>query len=274
MTARGIRLGVQDIHSELPWRDAGVRKGELCPDPDAVEFARTRLGFVADAAQSRVLQSRAKRGILNCSRQWGKSTVTALKAVHRAATQPNATILVASPVERQSAEFLRKASGFVQQLGFPVKGDGDNAVSLQFPNGSRIVGLPGTEGTVRGFSAVSLIVIDEAARVDDAMYRALRPMLAVSDGDLWLLSTPYGKRGFFWETWTTGAEWEKISVPATQCRRIPGAFLEEERTAMGAMWFEQEYMCEFVDGGVGLFDRDVVSEAVVDELDTLFGETR
>ena len=87
----------------------------------------------------------------------------------------------------------------VRKLGIRPRGDGDNEISLLFPNGSRIVGLPGTEGTVRGFSAVSLMLIDEASRVDDAMYKALRPMLAVGGGDLWLMSTPCGKRGFFYD---------------------------------------------------------------------------
>jgi hypothetical protein len=61
---------------------------------------------------------------------------------------------------------------------------------LALPNGSRIVGLPGVEGTVRGFSAVSLLLIDEASRVSGATYKSLRPMLAVGNGDLWLMSTP------------------------------------------------------------------------------------
>ena len=61
------------------------------------------------------------------------------------------------------------------------------------------MGLPGTEGTVRGFSAVSMLLIDEAARVQDATYKSLRPMLAVGKGDLWLMSTPRGQRGFFYE---------------------------------------------------------------------------
>ena len=104
-----------------------------------------------------MLASDAKRGILNCSRQWGKSTVTAAKAIHRAYTRPGALVLVASPSERQSAEFLRKASELVRRLGIKPRRDGDNAISLSFPNGSRIVGLPGTEATVRGFSAVSLL---------------------------------------------------------------------------------------------------------------------
>jgi hypothetical protein len=91
---------------------------------------------------------------------------------------------VASPSERQRAEFLRKAAGMLTELEIVPRGDGDNAVSLLFPNGPRIVGLPSTERTVRGFSAVSLLLIDEAARVEDAAYKALRPTLAMGDGDL------------------------------------------------------------------------------------------
>ena len=151
-----------------------------CVDP--VEFCSARLGFVPDAKQADGLLSKAKRAIWNCARQSGKSTVAAAMAVFRAMTRPGSLILFCSPSERQSAELLRKAEGFVRKLGIAPKGDGDNQHSLLFPNGSRIVALPGTDATVRGFSAVSLLVVDEASRVDDALNRALRPMLLVGDG--------------------------------------------------------------------------------------------
>jgi phage FluMu gp28-like protein len=237
---------------------------------DAVVFARERLGFEPDAKQVEVLQSTARRGMLNCSRQWGKSTVAAAKAVHRAYTRRGSLVLVASPSRRQSAEFVRKAAGMVRRLEITPRGDGDNECSLLFPNGSRIVGLPGQEGTVRGFSAASLLVIDEAARVEDAIYNALRPSLAVSDGEMWLISTPRGKQGFFWQNWELGGEgWHRVRVPATECARIQSRFLEEERAQMGAQWFRQEYMCEFVDGGAGVFSRDVVENALDGTLDRL-----
>ena len=237
----------------------------------AVEFARTRLGFEPDERQEAVLRSNAKQGILNCTRQWGKSTVAAAKAVHRAFTRERSLVLVASPAERQSAEFVRKAREMVTRLGIVPRGDGDNDTSLLFPNGSRIVGLPGTEATGRGFSAVSLMLIDEAARVDDAMYRMLRPMLAVGRGDLWLMSTPYGKRGFFHEAWEHGGadRWFRMHVPATECPRIQADFLEAERREIGPMWFAQEYMGEFVDSGAAVFGRDLLDNAVDDSFEPL-----
>ncbi len=218
------------------------------------------MAFNPDAVQTRVLNTSTKRGILNCTRQWGKSTVAAAKAVHQAYTQAGSLTIVVSPTARQSGEFVRKASAFARRLNIRPKGDGDNEISLVFPNGSRIVGLPGSEATVRGFSAVSLLLVDEASRVNDALYLAVRPMLAVSDGTMWLMSTPYGKRGFFYETWEHGGEeWERIRVTAGECPRIKPKFLTEERAAMGERWFRQEYECEFRRETVeGVFDRDML----------------
>jgi hypothetical protein len=253
-------LGVNNLVAVYLRKRAGGPAAAL----SAVEFARTRLGFQPDEKQAAVLASESKRGILNCSRQWGTSPVGAAKAVHRAYTRPGSLILFASPGDRQSAEFLRKASNMVRELGIVPRGDGDNDISLLFPNGSRIVALPGTEATVRGFSAVSMILVDEAARVTDAMHKALQPMLAVGDGDLWLMSTPFGKTGFFYEMWAHGGPgWDRFSVAATDCPRIKAAYLEDQRGTMGQAWFAQEFLCEFVDsGGDGLFGRDLLEEAV------------
>ncbi len=237
----------------------------------AVEFARMRLGFEPDEQQMEVLKSEAKQLILACSRQWGKSTTAAVKAVHLAYTEQRSLVLVASPSERQSAEFLRKAEIFVRRLGIRPKGDGDNPLSIEFPNGSRIVGLPGMEATVRGFSAVSMLIIDEAARVPDVVYKALRPVLALTSGSTWLMSTPCGKRGFFYEKWAYGgAGWQRWAVPATECSRLPADLLDREREELGAAWIAQEYMCEFVENGSGVFNRDVVEEAITDDLEPLF----
>ena len=231
---------------------------------DAVTFARTRLGIDPDEKQAEILLSKSKRGILNCTRQWGKSTIAAAKAVHRAHAQAGSLVLVASPSYRQSGEFVRKASEMVMRLGIKPRGDGDNEVSLMFPNGSRIVGLPGVEGTVRGFSKVSLLLFDEASRVSEEVFTALTPALATSDGDLWLMSTPFRKLGRFYRTWQCGGpEWHKVRVPATECPRINKDFLEEERLASRGD-FGMEYLCEFQEDGFSVFSRDLVERALDD----------
>jgi hypothetical protein len=212
-----------------------------------------------------VLRSTSRRGILNCSRQWGKSTVTAAKALHQAWQRPESLVLVVSPTARQSGEFLKKAETFAVKLGARPRGDGHNAMSLALRNGSRIVGLPGSETTVRGFSAVSLLLIDEASLVSDEMYCALRPMLAVSNGALWLMSTPRGTHGFFYEEWTNGGpEWERVRARGTDCPRIAAAFLEEERRKLGERMFRREYLCEFEDSVSGLFARETIDRAFTD----------
>jgi hypothetical protein len=242
-----------------------VRTAKRSGVPDAARFAEGSLGFTPDAPQRELLLSKAKRGILNCTRQWGKSTVAAVKAVHRAHFYAGSLVIVASPTERQSAEFLLKARQFMKRLRIPVRGDGHHRASLRFPNGSRIVGLPGKGDTLRGYSEVSLMIIDEAARVTDEMYKTLRPMLAVAGGDLWLLSTPNGKRGFFHENWANGGDlWERITVTAVECPRIPESFLEEERRELGSQWFRQEYMCEFGDDDTRMFPGALVRAALDD----------
>ncbi len=237
----------------------------------AADFARERLEFEPDPKQEALLANRGRRVLLNCTRQWGKSTVTAVKALHRAWFAHGSLVLVVSPSARQSGEFLRKVEAFARKLKLKPKGDGDNEISLMLPNGSRIVGLPGSEATVRGFSAVGLILIDEAARVPDEMYRAVRPMLAVGDGDLWLMSTPFGKRGFFWEAWANGGpEWDRVSVPATECPRIKPDFLEEERASLGTRWFRQEYLCEFEEADDAVFSRELIEKAFCNDIKPLF----
>jgi hypothetical protein len=235
-------------------------------------FARDALGFTPDEMQRLVLDTGAKRGLLNCTRQWGKSTVTAAKAVHRAATEAGSLVLVVSPSARQSGEFLKKAGGFVRRLGWKARGDGGVDPSLLLPNGSRIVGLPGVEATTRGFSGASLLLVDEAARVPDEVFEAIMPVLATSNGDLWLMSTPYGKRGFFYHEWEYGgAKWLRVSVPATECGRISGDFLESERERKGERLFRQEYLCAFVDTDEALVPGDVVEAAFDGSVNTLFG---
>jgi hypothetical protein len=250
----------------------GEDAGPPAPPPPILDWARAEFSFFPDEAQTRVLQSEAARGILCCTRQWGKSTISALKALYRLVVQPKALVLVVSPSERQSREFLRKIVVFATDLGWKIKGDGSNRASVVSPAGGRIVALPANPATIRGFSSVSLVVIDEAAWVPEEMYRAIRPMLAVSNGDLWLMSTPFGQRGFFHDVWFHGGDrWDRHQVKGEDCPRISREFLAEELEALGDSWFRQEYCCEFLGGDSQWFERRAVENATDSGVHPLFG---
>jgi hypothetical protein len=143
---------------------------------------------------------------------------------------------------------------------------------MSLTNGSRIEALPGTEKTIRGFSGVDLLILDEAARVDDELYFAVRPMLAVSGGALLMLSTPYGKRGVFFEEWTGGHGWDRYEVPAGEVPRIGDAFLAEERRSLPEWVYRQEYECSFEETEDQVFTHDEVEAAFTDAVKPLFLE--
>jgi hypothetical protein len=230
---------------------------------DIVAFVRDRLGFHPDPLQAIALDPLVRRGLLNCCRQWGKSTTVASRAVHQAFYCPGSLTIAASPSARQSGEFVRKAGDFLRLFGIKPRGDGENRISLLLPNRSRIIGLPGCELTTRGFSNVSLLLVDEAARVDDQLYYSLRPMVAANpDASIWLMSTPNGRQGFFYEAWTKGGSiWTRVEAPATQCPRIRPEFLEDERRQITNEAFRQEYLCEFVAADSAYFDPGAIDDA-------------
>jgi hypothetical protein len=236
---------------------------------DPVELARS-VGVEPDPWQARFLRSDASRVLLNCSRQAGKSTVTALKGLHKALYEPGSLTLVLGPAERQAKEFFGKVSHFYRALGHAVSADSERKLGMELANGSRIEALPGAEKTIRGFSGVDLLVIDEAARIDDGLYYAVRPMLAVSGGTLMMLSTPYGKRGVFYEEWSGDGNWQRYEVPARMCPRISEEDLEEERKR-GRRYFAQEFECSFEETEDAVFSHEDVEAAMSGDVTPLFG---
>jgi len=237
---------------------------------DRVEFAAS-LGIVPDSWQTHLLHSEAPRVLLNCARQSGKSTMAGIVALHKALVEPGSLTLILAPAERQAKELFSKVVVSYRTLGHVIPAASFRKLGMELSNGSRIEALPGTEKTVRCFSGVDLLIVDEAARVADELYYAVRPMLAVSGGRLLMLSTPFGKRGMFYEEWTGSSAWERYTVTAAECPRILSEFLEEERRTLGPWWFAQEYECKFMDTVDQVFATEVIHKAITDEVAPLFG---
>jgi hypothetical protein len=231
-------------------------------------------GLEPDPWQQELLRSSFTRQLLLCSRQTGKSTTTAFLALHEAIYRERALVLMLSPSLRQSQELFRKALHAYGKLPIRPASVNENSLRLELANGSRIISLPGREETIRGFSGVSLLIIDEASRVADELYYSVRPMIAVSSGRLICLSTPFGRQGFFYEEWTQKNNWSRLKITADQCSRISPEFLDEERKSLGPHRFAQEYFCEFLETSYQVFGRDLITSAFDRSIAPLFPTSR
>lgn len=238
------------------------------PDPDAepmgpLAFARAS-GYEPDLWQAAVLESDAQKHLLLCSRQAGKSQCAAWLAAHEAAFTPGALVLMLAPSLRQSSELFRRARGVLRAVGDLAPAVLEESVlRVELENGARIIALPGSGDTVRGYSGCSLLVVDEASRVSDELIAATRPSQATRAGArLVALSTPAGRRGWFWREWSQGEGWERTRVPAADCPRIAPAFLADERRQLGEFVYSQEYELAFLDPETSVFSSALIERAL------------
>jgi hypothetical protein len=216
-----------------------------------------------DGWQAKLIDDPPKRLLCCCGRQVGKSTAASFCALHSAIYNAPSTIVLISPSLRQSVELYRTLHAMYSRLPGRPAAQYETLTRLELENGSRIISFPGGERTIRGLAAVDLLVIDEAARVDEETVAATRPMLAVSNGSLFALSTPAGKQGWFYEQWVRGIGWHRIGIKSTDCPRISPDFLQGERDALGPLIFAQEYLCEFHDPVGAVFMTELLDAAFV-----------
>lgn len=258
------------------------------------DYLQETLGFTPFEWQREAMDPAWRRVLLNCARQSGKSTGVGGETFHGAKAYPGSLTILESPTERQSKELMIKVMTFAEKdpgVIFVEK----NTLEKKLSNGSRIVSLPGSEETIRGYSGPRLILIDEASRVGDPLYHAIRPMMVGADTKLILLSTPFGKQGFYYDEWIKGSSerWKKIMVKAP-CDIVDGRlvpplmteeefrdhwaekgvsayysprhtfeFLEEEFDTMPEYWFRQEYLCEFTESNQAMFRAEDIDAAFI-----------
>jgi hypothetical protein len=214
-----------------------------------------------DDWQAKLIDEPPKRLLCCCGRQVGKSTMAALVALNSAIYSSPSTVILVSPSLRQSVELYRTFHAMYQRLPGRPEAQYETLTRLELANGSRIISLPGSERTIRGIASVDLVIVDEASRTDDDLISAVRPMLAVSGGSFFAVTTPAGQRGWFYEAWIRGVGWSRIAVKSSECPRIDPAFLEQEREALGPLLYLQEYECAFHDPEGAAFLTELIDRA-------------
>ena len=272
MSLAAIRSQIRRLREAAADRPAAKESGatleRLRRDPTA-PFAA--MGWAADPWQARFLADPSRRQAMLCCRRAGKSATSAAKTLTHCLTRPDSLAMVFSPTLRQSVEYARYVRRMDRAIGRPVRLVGQNQTAVEWANGSRLLSLPDSHEGVVGFTP-SRIVIDEGSRVSDVLYLSIRPMLALG-AELEVLSTPFGKRGWFFEIFNTPkrrAMFRTWEVTAAEVPRITPEFLEEERLELGDRWFEQEYFLKFNDSVDAVFGADAIAAGRSDDVQPLF----
>jgi hypothetical protein len=193
-------------------------------------------------------------------RQIGASSAAAALAIHTARYWANVNAVIVSPSLKQSTEICTRARAGLRNLGARLVQDSTSV--LRLANGSRIISLPGTARSVRGWTA-KLLIIDEAAFVEPATFTAARALVATG-GRVVIQSTPADEAGDFYEL-VTGDDpaWSRYTIRSDEVPTILPAFLEAERRAMSPDDYATEYECEFGKAGATLFTAERLASLIL-----------
>jgi len=227
--------------------------------PNAVAYAEKRLEIKLDDWQKEYIAHEGNT-VVRAGRQSGKSFAESLRVALFALLNPNTSTLIIASVDRQSVELLEKVKAQIMGLA-PYQIIGKPTFhKIILKNGSKIMAEPAgqTGYGLRGFT-VNKLVADEAHYIPDAVFVAIRPMLATTGGTLDLLSTPRGNEGFFYDCFQSD-DFHKIHIMSKDCPRISDEFLEQERKRMTKLEYCQEYEAEFLDSLMQFFSRELIEE--------------
>jgi hypothetical protein len=208
---------------------------------------------------------------LRSGRQVGKSEVISQKATDFALKYPGTTTLIIAASQRQSSLLFEKVRTNFDRLAIEelvdVYKEQPTLTRILLKNGSRIYSLPAgrTGYFIRGFT-IDLLIADEAAYIPETVWNAVIPMIAVSRqvrkmGWIILLSTPFGKGGYFFNSFTD-PDFRSFHVSSEDCSRIPKDFLAKEKQRMTKAEYRQEYMGEFTDEWNQFFSTELIKKCM------------
>lgn len=251
------------------------RKLDLSPAERLARTADPTLLF-ADAGlpephrhQVAALRNWRQDHMLLWSRQTGKSTTGAALATHNLlfpAGEITPTVVIVARAERQSNELFRKARQLYGALPYAPPLVTDAATAIETPTGGRILSYPGSEASVRGLSAATLALIDEATLVERELRDAVSPMLVTTGGPIWSMGTARGEEGWFFDEFTDPRLDDfvvKSFVTYRDVDHVKPDFIERERRRMPEWQFASEYECKFVASSeTQLITRAAIERAV------------
>lgn len=239
------------------------RQNEL----DLSRYKKTEEGL--DEWQKEALHTNGNLSI-RAGRQVGKSTVISRKAVNFALENKGVKVLIIAAAQREASFLFEKVRVELEQIEFNVFGEKPTQTKILLKNGSEIHALPtGRTGFLIRGQTIDLLIADEAAYIPELVWLSVIPMIVVSRttrnfGWIWLLSTPFGNTGYFYESFRD-PNFKNFHISSEDCPRIDKSFLEKEKRRLTSNQYRQEWGGEFIDSIDKFFPTELIKNCVVEE---------
>lgn len=253
---------------------SGVREAanDVADRPRSERVARL-FGFEPFGYQEDVLDSPESHVTWVCGRQVGKTETTATIVADFALMHADADVLVAARYQETANELFRRAKDHIENTGVGLERVGvetSNRETWEFANGSRIMSRTlGTDASQQRGKLPQCIVVEEAELVTADVYqRVIEPMFATHDEyELYLVGTPQGKSGYFYEKHSHDDDWGSYHVPTSANPLVDEEWLEARREDVDDITWRQEYLGEFIESEEAYLPMSVVRPCLSDESD-------
>ena len=218
--------------------------------------------------QKKFITNPSKRKIWVSSRQIGKSWSVAMILAFKALQKSNGLAICISVNSRSASEIIAKCKQFAESIKILSNGNIDYSASfdtIRFSNGSRIMSLPSTADSLRGWSS-QCVVVDESAFVWklDQILQGLAPTLTRDpNAELILTTTPAGKNGPFYELYNQALNDKQWYVQHTTIYDAIADGLQVDLDSLHSLcpdtdFLAQEYECRFVSEYSSLVDLNMI----------------
>jgi len=221
-------------------------------------MAKFEINYKPHDGQLLFHNSEARWRILNCGRRWGKTECAiaeGLKLSFKKPEQRGWIVAPTYPLSQEDWRTLLKITPIKLVRGEPLKAER----KFVFINGSEIeLKSADNEGGLRG-AGLDFCILDEASRIKEDSWNALRPSLSDKQGKGIFISTPKGKN-WFYRLYLKGKDeldkYESWHFPANTNPYFPEEEWIEAKESYPSDWFSQEYEANFLEDVAAVF-RDV-----------------
>lgn len=220
-----------------------------------------------DPWQEKVLSTKGNI-LVRSGRQVGKSYIIALKAAKYALANRNKFILIISKTEKQGFWIFAKTLAFIHMLNPKAILTGTNRPTkhiIKLKWGTSInCHAAGETGFGLMGATVNLFIADEAAFINEMVFRMLNPSMAVAKAEQWLLSTPFLEEGYFYDCEMNDSSFTVFKdISSEDCPRKDQTFLDREKEKLTKAEYAQLYLGQYSSQIRRLYSNELINRVCI-----------